>query len=124
MLAVAGPTMLNRMAKWAIGLSIAALLAAIGSAFYHGTVRFEGAASGWVSGIGSLSGALVALGIALYSDRKDRRDRRARLTESHDKASAPGETGHSVVQQPERPRHSPALWGWGQHPQRKWFAVV
>ena len=79
--------MLNRMAKWAIGLSIVALLAAIGSAFYHGTVRFGGAASGWVSGIGSLSGALVALGIALYSDFKDRRDRRGRLTESRAKAA-------------------------------------
>lgn len=52
--------MLSRMAKLAIGLSIVALLAAIGGALYHGTVRIDGAVSGGISGIGSLGSQLLA----------------------------------------------------------------
>jgi len=78
--------MFDRMVKLAIGLSIAALAAAIAAMTYHGTVRIDGAISGWVSGIGSLAGALTALGIALWNNFKDRRDRCAISQESRERA--------------------------------------
>jgi hypothetical protein len=78
--------MFDRMAKWAVGVSIVALITAIGGMVYNGTVRIDGAISGWISGIGSLASALAALGIALWNDLKDRRDRGAIRAESRERA--------------------------------------
>lgn len=78
--------MFDRMRKFAIGLSIIAMLLAAVALFYEGTVRIEGATGSWISGIGSLASATVALGIALWNDYKDRRDRCELRTESRERA--------------------------------------
>jgi hypothetical protein len=72
--------------KSALGLSLAAILLAIAALFYQGTIRIDGAVSGWISGVGSLASALVALGIALYTYCNDRRERREELKESRARA--------------------------------------
>lgn len=74
------------MGKSALGLSLVAVLLAIAALFYKGTIRIDGAVSGWVSGVGSLASALVALGIALYTYSKDRRERREELKEARARA--------------------------------------
>ncbi|WP_162877325.1 hypothetical protein [Mycobacterium persicum] len=77
---------MDGMAKWAFGLSIVAMLLAVSALVYQGTIRLGGATSGWVSGIGSLSSASVALGIALYTYSKDRRERREEVKETRARA--------------------------------------
>jgi hypothetical protein len=72
--------------KCAVGVVLAALATFIGMAAYHGTVWLDGAVSGWISGVGSLASALAALGIALYTYFKDRRDRREEFNESRQRA--------------------------------------
>jgi hypothetical protein len=83
---VAGALMLNVVVKSSVCVVLAMLVTAIGMAAYHGTVRIDGAISAWISGIGSLASALVALGIALYTYWKDRRERSDELKKATQRA--------------------------------------